>query len=100
MNLTITDKAINFYKQELKLSKGDYLSFYVRVGGGGSGGFSVGIHLGLPEKDYTSKEFQGMTFCVPEDDHWYFDGMVIDYHEDFGEVTFKNEKINDVTNPE
>lgn len=99
LNLTITEQAIDFYKQELKLSKGDSLSFFVRVGGVGSGGFSVGVFLGLPETDYTNEEHQGITFCVPEDDQWYFDGMVIDYQEDFGEVTFDNKKLIDVTNP-
>jgi iron-sulfur cluster insertion protein len=100
LNLTITEKATDFYKKELNLSKGNSLSFFVRVGGVGSGGFSVGISLGLPETTYKSEEHYGITFCVAEDDQWYFDGMVIDYHDDYGEVTFENQNIHDVQNPE
>ncbi|WP_416150616.1 iron-sulfur cluster biosynthesis family protein [Salipaludibacillus sp. HK11] len=99
MNLTITDNASTFYKQELNLSEGDSLSFFVRVGGVGSGGFSVGISFGLPDTDYRSKEQHGIFFCVAEDDQWYFDGMVIDYQEDYGEVTFENKRLTDVINP-
>ncbi|WP_280771868.1 iron-sulfur cluster biosynthesis family protein [Salipaludibacillus daqingensis] len=99
MNLTITDKASSFYKQEMKLSEGDTVSFFVRVGGVGSGGFSVGIYRGTPDMDYKSTEQAGVIFCVTEEDQWYFDGMVIDYHEDYGEVTFNNKNMDDVSNP-
>ncbi|MCE7792341.1 hypothetical protein K8O68_07900 [Salipaludibacillus sp. CUR1] len=99
MNFTITDEALDFYKKEMELKKGDSLTLYVRVGGVGSGGFSAGINRGIPEKAYVTLEKGGLLFCITEDDQWYFDGMTIDYHHDFGEVTFMNERIDDVINP-
>ncbi|PYZ95213.1 hypothetical protein CR194_06775 [Salipaludibacillus keqinensis] len=99
MKFTITDQAIDFYKNELNLTDGDSLSFFVRIGGVGSGGFSAGLYLGIPDHDYISLQKRGLNFCVAEDDQWYFDGMIIDYNEDYGEVTFENKRIEDVTNP-
>ncbi|WP_353626224.1 hypothetical protein [Bacillus sp. JCM 19041] len=43
MKLIITERAANFYKKEMDLNSGDILRLYVRVGGIGSGGFSIGI---------------------------------------------------------
>ncbi|MCR6096247.1 hypothetical protein HXA34_11170 [Salipaludibacillus agaradhaerens] len=100
MTFTITEQAAAFYKKELNLNKGDSLSFYVRVGGVGSGGFSAGLYKGKPDIEYTSVEKQDITFCIHQDDMWYFDGMTIDYHDDYNEVTFENSRIGSVINPQ
>ncbi|RNA69399.1 HesB/YadR/YfhF family protein [Alteribacter keqinensis] len=99
MDLTITDNAAGLYKKEMNLADGDALRLYVRVGGIGSGGFSAGVTKELPEGTYMTKESGGITFCISEDDEWYFDGMTIDFNQDLGEVQFTNPKIEDVTNP-
>ncbi|MCD8509283.1 MAG: hypothetical protein LRY73_04935 [Bacillus sp. (in: Bacteria)] len=69
------------------------------MGGVGSGGFSAGIKKGVPDGPFLEFEKNGLTVCIPEDETWYFDGMVIDFSEDLGEMQFSNEKIDDVTNP-
>ncbi|WP_096435213.1 iron-sulfur cluster biosynthesis family protein [Alteribacter populi] len=100
MNLTITESAVKFYKQEMKLLDNDAVRFFVRVGGVGSGGFSAGITKDLPVSDRHSVTVNHITFYVSSDDEWYFDGMTIDFNEDRGEVQFSNPKIEDVTNPQ
>lgn len=99
MKLTVTEQAAQFYIQEMGLSAGDSLTFYVRVGGVGSGGFSAGIVQGEPDIDYTVTQTAALRFCVTNEDEWYFDGMTIDYDTDKGELLFANPKIDDVTNP-
>lgn len=99
MDLTVTQSAINLYKHEMQLQKGDFLTLFVRVGGVGSGGFSAGVYQGKPDNEYKQKIIHDISFCVSEDDEWYFDGMVIDYNSDKQEMTFTNHKIEDVTNP-
>ncbi|GEL07901.1 iron-sulfur cluster biosynthesis family protein [Salisediminibacterium halotolerans] len=100
MNLTITNEAVQFYKQELNLADNDTLTLYVRVGGVGSGGFSAGLSRGRPDHSAVYKhEEQGIIFYIAEDDAWYFDGMTIDYDADFDAVTYNNPRIDDVTNP-
>lgn len=99
MNLIITDEAIAFYKQEMTLIKGEELHLFVRVGGVGSGGFSVGINRGKPDIDAKVKEQEGVFFYVTEEDLWYFDGMTIDYDADFDAVTYDNPTISNTINP-
>ncbi|WP_035186308.1 HesB/YadR/YfhF family protein [Alteribacter aurantiacus] len=99
MDMTISPRAALLYKQEMNLEDSDALRLYVRVGGIGSGGFSVGVTKELPESQEYSLEVEGITFYVSQDDEWYFDGMEIDFNEDRGEVQFSNPNIEDVTNP-
>ncbi|MDG5788464.1 iron-sulfur cluster biosynthesis family protein [Evansella sp. AB-P1] len=99
MNFVITEKAAQFYKRDMHLNNHEYVTFYVRVGGVGSGGFSVGIRKGRPPFDFQVFPKATIYFCILEEEKWYFDGMTIDFNEDMGEMTFNNPNIEDVTNP-
>lgn len=99
MNLTITEKAAAFYKQEMELESGQSLWLYVRVGGIGSGGFSAGIQPGLPDTPALPVTAGEIHFHVTEADAWYFDGITIDYDEDMEEIVFSHLETNDLFNP-
>ncbi|MBU9721426.1 MULTISPECIES: iron-sulfur cluster biosynthesis family protein [Bacillaceae] len=99
MELTITNSAVQFYKNEMNLKNGDTVTLFVRVGGVGSGGFSAGIVIGTPVVPYFNYDKSGISFCVTEEDVWYFNDMTIDYNKDMEEVVFQNPKIGDVVNP-
>lgn len=99
VRLTITKEAADFYKSSMPLKTGETVTLFVRVGGVGSGGFSAGVTRGKPETDYRTVVQEDITFCISDDDSWYFDGMTIDYNSDYNEVTFINDSIGDVTNP-
>ncbi|OIJ11214.1 hypothetical protein BKP37_16325 [Anaerobacillus alkalilacustris] len=99
MEMRISEKAVELYKKEMDLVAGDALRLYVRVGGCGSGGFSVGVTKDEPsEKSFITKE-SGIRFFVEEEDFWYLNGMVIDFDEDLNYVTFDNPNLKDVENP-
>lgn len=100
MNLTITDSAATLYKKEIPLQDGDTIRLYVRVGGIGSGGFSVGVMKDSPTDTAFKVKKQGVTFFVTEDDFWYLDGMTIQYDEDTGYLDFINPRFNQLDHPE
>ncbi|NEU31294.1 hypothetical protein GN156_10950 [bacterium LRH843] len=99
MKLVLTDSAINLYLKEIPLQAGDKLRLYVRVGGIGSGGFSVGVMKDEPLSTSFKIEKRGIIFFVNEDDFWYLDGMTIDYNEDFGYLNFLNPAFEELHHP-
>lgn len=99
MQLTISEKAVNLYKQEMGLKEGDSIRLYVRVGGCGSGGFSVGVGKDKPSHTSYITVVNGIQFFVEEEDFWYLNGMTIDFDDDLNYVTFENSNIKDMDNP-
>ncbi len=99
MKLTITNSAAALYINDIPLSKGDMLRLYVRVGGIGSGGFSVGVMKEQPSPTSFQIEKKGVVFFVNEDDFWYLDGMTIDYNEDLGYLDFSNPLFDQLDHP-
>ncbi|WP_100372806.1 iron-sulfur cluster biosynthesis family protein [Bacillus sp. FJAT-45037] len=100
MEFNITDAASTFYINELPLKTGDTLRLFVRVGGVGSGGFSVGVMKEDPQVTSYTVEKKGVIFFVNEDDFWYLDGMTIDYSEDFGYLDFHSPKFEQTDHPD
>ncbi|RXI97806.1 hypothetical protein DS745_15695 [Anaerobacillus alkaliphilus] len=99
MEFIISEKAANLYKQEMGLQKGDSLRLYVRVGGCGSGGFSVGVTKDQPSPKAFARTVDSIKFFVEEEDFWYLDGMTIDFDLDLNFLTFENPNIKDTDNP-
>jgi iron-sulfur cluster insertion protein len=99
MKLSISEKAVDLYKTEMGLRAGDSLRLYVRVGGCGSGGFSVGVTKDQPSPTSYVTKVNDINFFVEEEDFWYLNGMTIDFDEDLNYVTFENPNIQDTDNP-
>ncbi|AIC94520.1 iron-sulfur cluster biosynthesis family protein [Shouchella lehensis] len=99
MNVLITKEAVQFYRQEMHLVDGDELRLFVRVGGVGSGGFSVGVTREIEDFDYETIQQEGILFYVSKDDLWYIDGMHIDYNDDLDMVLFKQGKFDNLDHP-
>ncbi|MGN1400617.1 MAG: HesB/YadR/YfhF family protein [Bacillus sp. (in: firmicutes)] len=76
MKITLTDAAAQWYEEELDLSEGDYVRFYVRYGGNSQiqPGFSLGIQIESPLEVGASAEINGITYFIESEDSWYFDG--------------------------
>lgn len=100
MHVTISDAVVELYKREMELTSGETVRLYVRVGGVGSGGFSVGIMKDTPTNKVYQITKQGIGFFVTEDDFWYVDGMTIDYNVDLDRVEFHQPRFNDAFYPE
>jgi uncharacterized protein YneR len=93
MKITMSDKVFQWYKEELTLTNGDFIRFYVRYGGFNSfiKGFSLGIDKDIPEKTKTRIEKDSVTFYIEDSDTWYFDDkdLMIEFNEQLGEPEFR-----------
>ncbi|MFA1820801.1 HesB/YadR/YfhF family protein [Virgibacillus oceani] len=84
MNLQMAKEAAQWYKNELELSEGAYLRFFVRYGFGGHiPGFSIGVQQVVPTDIFSSADLEGITFFIENKDAWYFDGY--DLHVTFND---------------
>lgn len=95
MNITISKEAAAWYKEELNLSSGSYLRFFVRYGGQSiQSGFSLGIAPTQPTHIGASTEVNGVTFFVEDQDLWFFEDydLVIKLNEKWNEPEFFYEK--------
>lgn len=99
MQLSISKEAANFYKKQMELSEGNSLRLYVRVGGCGSAGFSVGVSIDSPSSRAYVTAVDGIQFFVEEDDFWYLDGINIHYDADLDQLNFEHEEKEDIDHP-
>jgi uncharacterized protein YneR len=92
MNFSISNKAADWYKNELDLNTGDKIRFYVRYGGHSpiQKGFSLGISPDSPSNTSIKVEEAGITFFIENDDLWFFDNhdLEIDLNEKMNEPEF------------
>ncbi|WP_312475580.1 HesB/YadR/YfhF family protein [Neobacillus sp.] len=93
MNLQITNEAARWYKQELNLTEGDHIRFFVRYGGCSTvqSGFSLGISSEEPVDIGAKSYIEGITFYIEEKDLWYLDDhdLLIEYQSDYDEPVFQ-----------
>lgn len=92
MNLHITQKAADWYMDELELDTPTQIRLFPRYGGVGGiiPGFSVGINNDVPEVIHTSSTVSDILFFIEEKDSWYFEGhhLTIQFNEDLNEPEF------------
>lgn len=95
MEITITDEALRWFRDEMDIGPGDNIRFRVRYGGAGlQPGFSLGLSGDAPESPAASTKQGDITFFVEDDDEWYFDGhdLVVGYDEQLDEPEYRYEK--------
>jgi uncharacterized protein YneR len=85
---TITERAAHFYKKEMELNSGDALRLYVRYGGYGKDGFSIGIEKSDVKYAIDGQEIEGITFFAHPDDRWFVDLVTMDADENLEDVIF------------
>ncbi|GAF66629.1 hypothetical protein BTS2_3531 [Bacillus sp. TS-2] len=100
MTFILSNSAANLYIKEMTLNKGESLRFFVRIGGVGSGGFSVGVMKEEPSDGALKIEHDKRIFFVEEDDFWYFNEMSIDYDEDLGFLKMEHLKFENIEHPD
>ena len=93
MKITVTDTAMNWFKEDVQLSEGDMVKFYVRIYGTSTiqENYSLGFEIDSDIKsDSVSTEKDGITFYVYEEDLWFFKdkNLHVDYDDDKDEVVF------------
>ena len=92
MELSISEEAAKWYKDELIIENNAQIRFFVRYGGIGGHipGFSLGIKFDIPEETHASTTIDNITFFIESADAWYFDGkdLQITLSKDTGEPDF------------
>ena len=98
MKLTLSEKAISWFKEEMGLTKGDTLKFFAQIYGSSpvQESYSLGFAKDYPIDIISSIEVDGIVFYVEESDLWYFNGhdLHVDYDEKRDELEFKYNKPN------
>ncbi len=99
LNVQITPAAAAFYRQEMELSTDQALRLFVRIGGFGCGGYSIGVQVDRPTARDHKIQIGGVTFVVSPDDTWYMEGLVIDHDPSHG-ICCANRNCEDLHHPE
>lgn len=92
MRIELSDKAHQWFVDELNLSKGDSLRIFGKYGGKTNihVGFSTGITVVEPTRIGGQLDYEGITYFTEEADEWFFGDhcLVIDFDETTGEPTY------------
>ena len=74
MNITLTDAALEWFRDEMEVETGDTIRFYARYGG--SSPFHEGFSLGMTREEPIDIAVQtvidGITYYIDEKDKWFF----------------------------
>lgn len=97
MHITISQAAIEWFKEEVELTAGKKVKFYTKIYGNSpiQPGFSLGFTVDqspINKAAYTVVE--GIEFYVEENDIWFFNGhhLHVDYDETIDELVFSYPK--------
>ncbi|MGE7673092.1 HesB/YadR/YfhF family protein [Lysinibacillus sp. NPDC094403] len=74
MNITLTDKALQWFKQEMEVESGYTIRFYARYGGSSPfhEGFSLGMTREEPINIGVKTVIDDVTYYIDEKDLWFF----------------------------
>ncbi|MGM0239209.1 HesB/YadR/YfhF family protein [Enterococcus sp. AZ103] len=93
MKLTITPKALNWFKSEIEVADGQGIRFFGKVYGSTQvhEGFSVGMSVDTSENILAETTEDGLLFFADEADEWFFKGydLVVDYDEKLDEPKYE-----------
>lgn len=96
MKLTITPKAVEWFKKELTIDEGMGVRFFGKVYGKTQvhEGFSIGMNVEAPDKPVAEVTEDGILFFADEADEWFFKGydLVVDYDAKMDEPQYIFEK--------
>lgn len=96
MNISFSDEALKWFKEEMDIEEGDFVRFYVRYGGSSPlhESFSLGVNKEEPIDIGTKKEVDGTTFFVEENDLWFFmeHDLYVNFNEKLHEPSYEYKK--------
>lgn len=74
MNIVLTAAALNWFKEEMEVERGDYIRFYARYGGSSPfhEGFSLGMNRELPHEIGVETIVENLHFYIEKTDEWFF----------------------------
>ncbi|AMA71548.1 MULTISPECIES: HesB/YadR/YfhF family protein [Aneurinibacillus] len=93
MKLIIDPAAMEWFRKEMDVKKGDAVRFFVRLGGCSTvqSGFSLGIAKEQPKEIGVSTVEGGITFYIEKEDAWYLNNsdLVVTYNKERDEIEFR-----------
>lgn len=97
MKIDISDKALQWFKEEVELEKGNKVRFFIQIYGTSpvQEGFSLAFTVDNDTRDAAVETIaDGITFFVNESDLWFFNGhdLAVEYNESLDEVEYKYTK--------
>ncbi|MGD6969212.1 hypothetical protein FZC78_06645 [Rossellomorea vietnamensis] len=96
MNISFSDEALKWFKEEMNIEDGDFVRFYVRYGGSSPlhESFSLGVNKEEPIDIGSKKEVDGTTFFVEENDLWFFmeHDLYVNFNEKLHEPSYEYKK--------
>lgn len=96
MKISITEEAMEWFKNEMEAVPGEWIQFYARYGGSSKlhEGFTLGMTKSEPDEPSVQLDAHDIHFYIEERDVWYFDGhdLLVELDSERNEVTFDYEK--------
>jgi iron-sulfur cluster insertion protein len=84
--LEVTERAAEFYKEEMSLKNGEAIRLFVRYGGGGLDGFTLGVEKGDVEPNQAKVVVNGISFYNHPEDDWLVDLAHIDTNDTMEDI--------------
>jgi uncharacterized protein YneR len=93
MEIVISNIALNWYKDDVGLKKGDKVKFYPQIYGKSpvQESYAIGFSIDNDPIDMVVKtEIEGLMFYIDRTDLWFFNGhnLHVDYNEEKDELEF------------
>lgn len=99
MKISVSSKAIAWFKEEIQLSEGQGIRFFGKVYGKTQvhDGFSVGMSVDTPDQPVVEETIDGLLFFIDEADEWFFNGydLEVDFDEKLAEPKYSFPSQND-----
>lgn len=96
LNIIIKDEALQWFKDEMEVTKGDEIRFYARYGGSSPfhEGFSLGMNREASHEIGVSTIIDGITFYIEQADIWFFNAhnLVVSIDAQLDELIYDYEK--------
>ncbi|MFK2825165.1 HesB/YadR/YfhF family protein [Bacillus sp. B190/17] len=93
MNIQLDPRVLIWFKDEMNVSSGHYIRFFVRYGGSSPlhQGFSLGVSKDEPIEIGTKIEADGAVYFIEQSDLWYFDNhdLYVKYNEKLDEPEYE-----------
>ncbi|WP_432703076.1 HesB/YadR/YfhF family protein [Lysinibacillus sphaericus] len=92
MNIALTAQALQWFKNEMEVEKGDSIRFYARYGGSSPfhEGFSLGMTREEPIEIGVQTVVDDVTYYIDEKDLWFFNDYTlhVDVDEQLHELKY------------
>ncbi|PSL45071.1 uncharacterized protein YneR [Salsuginibacillus halophilus] len=93
MDLTVSQPAVNWFKDEFDIKESAKIRFFARYGGQNQlvDGFSIGLGMDEPNHPAATFEKDGLLFFIEQQDEWLFQGadLYVKYSRSYEEVAFE-----------